>query len=51
MKTLFQKRDQLWFVIWIGGLSVLWVWDSFFLNRPAFERLQEASFNTFCDGP
>lgn len=47
MNTLLHKRDQLWFVIWIGGLSTLWVWDSFFLNRPAFERLQEASLNTF----
>jgi ABC-type dipeptide/oligopeptide/nickel transport system permease subunit len=48
--TLFEKKDKLWLAIWLGGLAVLWLWNTAFLNRPAFAQLRAASLNTLLVG-
>ena len=45
MTGLF-RRDIFWFGIWIGGLTVLGVWDALFLNTPAFLLVGTAFMNT-----
>ncbi len=51
MKTkLLAEKDRLWFAIWIGGLIALWLWNTAFLNRPAFAQLRVASLNTLLVG-
>jgi ABC-type dipeptide/oligopeptide/nickel transport system permease subunit len=47
---LYRDKDRLWLVIWLAGLALLWVWNIFFLNRPAFTQLGEASLNTLLVG-
>lgn len=42
----WQRKDMLWFAVWIGGLMLLGIWDVAFLNRPALLRLTSASWNT-----
>lgn len=48
--TLFEKKDKLWLAIWLGGLAALWLWNTAFLNRPAFAQLRAASLNTLLVG-
>jgi len=50
LKQLFDKKDLLWLVIWIAGLSLLWIWDAIFLNTPAFERIQSSFVNSLLSG-
>lgn len=38
--------DLVWLSAWVGGLSVLVVWDLLFLNRPACARIAQAFGNT-----
>jgi ABC-type dipeptide/oligopeptide/nickel transport system permease subunit len=45
-KSVYAAKDKLWLVLWIGGLVILWLWDSLFLNTPAFLQLKAASLNT-----
>ncbi len=40
------RRDAAWLVTWIGGLLLLWLWDTLFLNAPALERIQSAVLNS-----
>ncbi len=35
-----------WFIFWLSGLSGLWLWDFLFLNRPAFNALNQAFVNS-----
>jgi len=42
----FQRADVRWALIWGGGLFLLWLWDSFFLNTPARLKLEQAFLNT-----
>jgi ABC-type dipeptide/oligopeptide/nickel transport system permease subunit len=44
------KSDILWLSAWIGGLVVVWLWDVFFLNAPAFQRIQAAFINSLLTG-
>jgi len=39
-------RDTLWAGIWLFGMTLLWLWDFLFLNKPAFEQVQEGFLNT-----
>lgn len=48
--TLFEKKDKLWLAIWLGGLAAMWMWNTAFLNRPAFAQLRAASLNTLLVG-
>ncbi len=41
------EQDKLWLFIFVAGLFLLFVWDLFFLNAPAFNRLIVSSVNTF----
>jgi ABC-type amino acid transport system permease subunit len=40
------REDIRWFLIWVGGMALLWLWDVLFLNRPALLQIQEAVWNT-----
>lgn len=42
--------DVLWLIIWLGGLSALWVWNTLFLNDAAFANLRSAALNTLLVG-
>jgi ABC-type dipeptide/oligopeptide/nickel transport system permease subunit len=39
-------EDSRWGLIWFGGLAALWIWDLFYLNRPALAQLEQAFVNT-----
>jgi len=47
LKTLYRRKDVLWLIIWLAGLGMLALWDAFFLNKPAFQKLQQGIVNTF----
>jgi ABC-type methionine transport system permease subunit len=40
------RQDTLWLLIWLVGLAVLGVWDTLFLNTPAFTLVRTAFANT-----
>ncbi len=44
------KAHLLWSVVWLAGLCALLIWDSFFLNGPAFTQLRTAFANTILAG-
>ncbi len=47
MKTKrFEKKDQIWLITWITVILFLWLWDMFFLNRPALRQIEEGFINT-----
>jgi ABC-type dipeptide/oligopeptide/nickel transport system permease subunit len=50
LRSFVSKKDLLWLVIWLAGLSVLWMWDAVSLNAPAFSRLQTAFANSLFTG-
>lgn len=43
---MYERKDQLWFLIWIVGILVLGIWDLFFLNAPAFRLIITGFLNT-----
>ncbi len=47
LKTFYRQKDKLWLLIWLAGLGTLALWDVFFLNKPAFLKLQQGVVNTF----
>lgn len=47
---VFFQNDRLWLAIWLVGLTALWLWNTAFLNRPAFAQLRAASLNTLLVG-
>jgi len=47
LKKLYQNKDEWWLLIWISGMSLLWIWDMLFLNKPALHRLETGILNTF----
>ncbi len=47
---LLKTGDGLWSFIWVSGIAALFLWDAFFLNTPAFERVQTALVNSFLTG-
>lgn len=40
------RATESWVVFWLSGLSLLWLWDFFFLNKPAFNTLNQAFVNS-----
>ena len=40
------RAAESWLVFWLSGLTLLWLWDFFFLNRPAFHTLNQAFVNS-----
>jgi len=50
MNDFFQKQwkhpDTRWTIIWLTGLSLLFLWDGFFLNTPALLKLLSGFMNT-----
>ncbi len=49
-KNLTRSKDKLWAIIFFAGIIVLFVWDLFFLNTPAFLLLIKSILNTFIIG-
>jgi ABC-type dipeptide/oligopeptide/nickel transport system permease subunit len=46
-----QWRDDIaWTAVWIGGLVLVWIWNSAYLNAPAFALLQTAFVNSVAAG-
>lgn len=45
-KNVSQNKSQFWFIIWLAGLAILWLWDFIFLNAPALIKLESAFINT-----
>jgi hypothetical protein len=43
---LLSRKDILWFLCWLGGSGLLWLWDLFFLNAPALHQVQTSFINT-----
>ena len=50
IRDLLAHKDKRWLCIWLGGLMMLWLWNSAFLNRPALALLRAASLNTLLVG-
>ena len=44
------RKHVQWVLLWIGGIALLWGWDLLFLNRPAFEQVRTALFNSLLGG-
>jgi ABC-type dipeptide/oligopeptide/nickel transport system permease subunit len=40
------RKETRWVLLWLGGIAVLWGWDLFFLNPPAFALVRTALFNS-----
>ena len=49
-KNIAQNKTQLWTIIWVTSLLLLWLWDLIFLNVPALKKLETAFVNTFFIG-
>jgi len=43
---VYHKKDWFWTIIWVSGLSFLWIWDIQFLNAPALQQLKAGFLNT-----
>lgn len=41
-----QRQDLIWLVCWLAGITLLWIWDLFFLNSPALHQVQSGALNT-----
>ena len=41
------SKDTRWLSVWTGGSLLLLVWDVFFLNRPALQKVITGFVNTF----
>lgn len=39
-----------WLALWFAGFALLWTWDMFFLNSPAFSLIRTALFNSLLAG-
>ncbi len=39
---LWSEQHVRWACFWAGGIGLLWIWDLFFLNRPAMLLIQTA---------
>ena len=46
LSLLEARKDYRWLLIWFFGLSVLWIWDIFFLNQLSYNLIKTAVFNT-----
>jgi len=46
LTKFYNQKDRYWFVIWILGLLVIWIWNIMFLNKPALRQLQAGFLNT-----
>jgi hypothetical protein len=43
---LFDQKDKYWFLIWILGLGLIWIWNIMYLNKPALQQLEIGFINT-----
>jgi ABC-type dipeptide/oligopeptide/nickel transport system permease subunit len=46
----YRSKDRLWVLFWLSGMSILWIWDSLFLNAAALDRVQTAFLHTCVTG-
>jgi ABC-type dipeptide/oligopeptide/nickel transport system permease subunit len=44
------QQHMRWLALWCAGFALLWTWDLFFLNGPAFSLIRTALFNSLLGG-
>lgn len=42
LALLWSEQYVRWSCFWAGGIGLLWIWDLFFLNRPALDLIRTA---------
>lgn len=47
MIKFLKSKDTRWLAIWLLATLFVWIWDLFFLNRPALQKVFAGFFNTF----
>lgn len=47
---LYESKDILWGAIYLAGMLLLILWDSVFLNSPAYSKVFKAYFNSIFAG-
>jgi hypothetical protein len=47
MNNILAHKDSRWLSIWVLGTLSVWIWDIFFLNKPALHKAFTGFFNTF----
>ena len=45
-RVLYDRKDVLWLLLWLGGIAAVGIWDVAFLNRPALRMLWSGFLNT-----
>ena len=45
-RSLFQSPDVTWTILWLAGLTLVWIWLSLFLNEPARLLVRTAFIHT-----
>jgi len=40
------NEEYRWALLWLGGLALLWIWNTLYLNPPALAQLEQAFVNT-----
>lgn len=46
ISQLYYQKDRYWFLIWIFGVLLIWIWNILFLNEPALRQLESGFLNT-----
>lgn len=47
ISNIYNQKDKLWLLIWIGGVGLLWIWDNLYLNKPALDKVEVGFLYTF----
>ncbi|MBL7994447.1 hypothetical protein JNM05_03665 [bacterium] len=42
----YRKKDLKWFLVWITGIGIVWMWDSWMLNSPSLIQIEYAFIHT-----
>jgi ABC-type dipeptide/oligopeptide/nickel transport system permease subunit len=50
LSDLWSAQHIRWACFWAGGIGLLWIWDLFFLNRPALALIRAALGNSLLAG-
>lgn len=46
IKDLYSQKDRYWFLVWVLGIILIWIWNLLFLNKPALRQLESGFLNT-----
>jgi hypothetical protein len=42
----YASKDRYWFVVWLIGILLIWIWNILFLNEPALRQVETGFLNT-----